>query len=366
VFPLPPLVAAALAALAALLATYLPRPAWLARALDGVAAATPLGWYLVGTILGPVLGLLDGHVLDASTPVLACAIGWIAARAGATLAAPRPPAERRSLRELAGIGLALVVPAALLYGAGRFLPPALAPAWTPAPAVLATLVAALIMAGATSPRAAAVALLTATGALLTLLPHTRRADLWHAAAWGGFAIGGAATSALVAARLARRAPTHLPATIAGIGLGAGIGLATSTSPLLVCALTGAALARWSPAHARLAVDLRATEPVVAALLWVAAGAMLGGPLRVVAVAAVLLSLVPLARRLSVPQAASDRTLGLAVALSFGLTAVDALGPEGPAIRTAAALALLVTAAVPVLVGSAGRLTWRHPRPEVSV
>ena len=365
-FPLPPLVAAALAALAALLATYLPRPAWLARALDGVAAATPLGWYLVGTILGPILGVLDGGVLDAFIPALACAIGWIAARAGATLVAPRPPAERQSLGELAGVGLALVIPAALLYSAGRFLPPTLAPAWKPAPAVLATLVAALVVAGATNARTTAAALLTATGALLTLLPHARRADLWHAAAWGGFALGGAATSALVAARLARRAPTHLPATIAGLGLGAGIGLATGTSPLLVCALTGAALARWSPAHSRLALDLRATEPVVAAALWIAAGAMFGGPLPAVAVGAFLLSLVPLARRLSVPLAASDRTLGLAVVLSFGLTAAEALGPAGPAIRTAAALALLVTAAIPALAASAGRLTSRHPRPEVSV
>ncbi len=365
-FPLPPIVAAALAGLAALLATYLPRPAWLTRALDGVAAATPLGWYLLGVILGPALGLLNDDTLDASIPALACAIGWIAALAGATLAAPRPPGERRSLGPWAVVALTLAIPAALLYGAGRFLPPALAPAWTPAPAIITTLVAALVVAAATDVRTIAAALLAAAGALITLLPHVHRADVLHDARWLGFAIGGAATGALIAARLARRTPTPGPATIAGVGLAAGIGLATGTSPLVVCALTGAALARWSPAHARIADDLRAAAPVAGAALWIAAGAMFGGPLPAVAVAAVALALVPLVRRLSAPRTESDRTLGLAVVLSFTLSTAGALGPVTPAVRTAAALALLVTAIIPVLFAPAGRLTSRHPRAEVSV
>lgn len=365
-FPLPPIVAAALAGLAALLATYLPRPAWLSRALDGVAAATPLGWYLVGVVLGPALGLLDDDTLDAAIPAMACAIGWIAALAGATLAAPRPAGERRSPGLWAVAALTLVIPAALLYGAGRFLPPALAPAWKPAPAIIATLVAALVLAAATDVRTTTAALLTAAGALVTLLPHAHRADLLHGARWAGFAIGGAATSAIVAARLARRAPSPIPSTIAGIALAAGIGLATGTSPLVVCALTGAALARWSPAHARIADDLRATEPVAGAALWIAAGAMFGGPLPVVAVAAVALALVPLIRRFSAPRAGSDRTLGLTVLLSFTLTAAGALGPQAPALRTAAVLALLLTAVIPALFAPAGRLTSPHPRPEVSV
>jgi len=366
VFPLPPIVAAALAGFAALLATYLPRPAWLARVLDSVAAATPLGWYLVGVVLGPALGLLDDDTLDAAIPAMACAIGWVAALAGATLAARRPVGERRSPGPWAVAALTLAIPAALLYGAGRFLSPTLAPAWKPAPAIIATLVATLLVAAATDVRTITATLLVAAAALVTLLPHAHRADLLHALRWAGFAIGGAATGALVAARLARRAPTPIPATIAGVGLAAGIGLATGTSPLVVGALTGAALARWSPAHARIADDLRAAEPVAGAALWIAAGAMFGGPLPVVAVAAVALALVPLLRRFSVPQAETDRTLGLAVLLSFILTATSALGPQAPAVRTAGALALLLTAILPVLFTPAARLTSRHPRPEVSV
>jgi hypothetical protein len=126
------------------------------------------------------------------------------------------------------------------------------------------------------------------------------------------------------------------------------------------------LARWSPAHVRLAVDFRATEPVAAAALWIAAGAMFGGALPAAAVTAVLLSLVPLVGRLSGGAASSDHALGLAIVLSFTLTAATALGPLGPTIRAAAALALLLTAAVPVRFAAAGRLTSRPPRPEVSV
>jgi hypothetical protein len=126
------------------------------------------------------------------------------------------------------------------------------------------------------------------------------------------------------------------------------------------------LARWSPAHNRIVDDLRATESVAGAALWVAAGAMFGGPLPVVAVAAAALALVPLVRRLSAPQTESDRTLGLAVVLSFTLSAAGALGSQASSVRTAAALALLLTAIIPVLFAPAGRLTSRHPRPEVSV
>jgi hypothetical protein len=106
--------------------------------------------------------------------------------------------------------------------------------------------------------------------------------------------------------------------------------------------------------------------VAGAALWIAAGAMFGGPLPIVAVAAVALALVPLIRRFPAPQAESNRTLGLAVVLSFTLTAAPALGPQTPTVRTAAALALLLTAVIPVRFPPAGRLTSRHLRPEVSV
>jgi hypothetical protein len=368
VFPLRPIIAAALAGVAALLATLLPRPVWLARVLDRMGAVPQLGWFLLGVALGPVLGLLDDDLLRACVPALGCAIGWVAARAGALIGTPLPPDERRNARDLAVIAAALLVPAALLYAAGRFLPATIAPAWKPAPAVLATLVAALLVAGAADVRSTAAALLVAAAALASLRPHAHRADLWHAAAWVGFALVGAATSALFAARLARRAPTALPATIAGVALAAGIGLATGTSPLVVCALTGAALARWSSAHARLALDLGVTEPVPAAALWVAAGALTAGPLPAVAVAAVLLALVPLVRQRFLPQAAPGRTLGLAIALSFTFTVSGPLEPNAGAVRTAAALALLLSALPAMVRGAASpsRLTSRHHRAEVSV
>jgi hypothetical protein len=366
VFPLRPIIAAALVGVAALLATLLPRPVWLARVLDRVGAIPHLGWFLLGIVLGPALGLLDDALLRACVPAIGCALGWVAAGAGATVGTPRPPDERRTARELVVIAAALLVPAALLYAAGRFLPATIAPAWKPAPAVIATLVAALLVAGAAAARTIAAALLVAAAALVTLLPHAHRADAWHAAAWVAFAAGGAATGALLAARLARRAPTPLPATIAGVALAAGIGLATGTSPLLVCGLTGAALARWSSAHTRLALDIGATEPVAAATLWVAAGALIVGPLPAVALAAVLLALVPLVRQRFLAPNPSGRTLGLAIVLSFTFTAASPLGPSAGAVRTAAALALLLTA-LPALVRGAGRpLTSRHRNAEVSV
>jgi hypothetical protein len=368
VFPLRPLIAAALIGVAALLATLLPRPVWLARVLDRMGAVPQLGWFLVGVVLGPVLGLLDDALLRACVPALGCAIGWVAAGAGAAIGTPRSRDERRTARDLAVIAAAVLMPAALLYAAGRFLPATFAPAWKPAPAVIATLVAALLVAGAADVRTTAAALVVAAAALASLLPHARRADAWHAAAWVAFALGGAATSTLLAAGLARRAPTALPATIAGVALAAGIGLASGTSPLLVCALTGAALARWSPAHARLALDFGVTEPVAVAALWVAAGALIGGPLPAVAVAAVLLALVPLVRQRFLPPTPSGRTLGLAIALSFTFTVAGPLGSMAGALRTAVALALLLTA-WPALVRGPGlesRLTSRHRSAEVSV
>jgi hypothetical protein len=363
VFPVPPIVAVALAAVAALLATYLPRPAWLARAIDWMAAASPLGWYLLGLVLGPALGVLDDDLLGRCTPAIACAIGWIAARAGATLAAPLPPGARRPLWPFAGVVLTLAVPAALLYGAGRFLPPAFAPVWMPPVPVIATLVAALAVAGGRDARLTGTALLVAALALVALLPHAHRADLRRDALWLVWAGGGAVVAALVAARLARAPATPLPATIAGVGLAAGLGLATGASPLVGGAVLGALLARRSAAHARLALDLALLEPVAGAALWVAAGAWFGGRIPVVAGTAVLLAVAPLLRRVLAP-APPDLTLGLAIALSFAVTARDALGATGPALVTTASLALLLCAAASAIAPR--RLTSPTPTPEVSV
>jgi len=367
--PLPPLVAVALLAIAGVLASRLPRPAWIARALQAVGAAAPLGWYLVGVVLGPVLGLLDRPLLDASAPVLACAIGWIAARAGAGLAAPRPPGDRSAGRDAAAAGIALVIPAALLYAAGRYLAPPIAPDWRPVGPVIATLAAAVTLAGAAdSRRAIILALLAAAAGLLAPLPHGRLTGLPFPAAWAAFTIAGIALVALLADRIARRAGASLPGTIACVCLGTGVGLATGASPLVVCALAGAALARWSPPFARLHDDLAITEPAVGAVLWVAAGALISGPFPAVALAGALLALWPLVRgRFARTTPPADPAFGLAVASSFAYTAGPAAGRWGPAIVTAAAIGLLVLRAVPAPRPRATpRLTSDARRAEVSV
>jgi hypothetical protein len=366
--PLPPLVAVALLAIAGVLASRLPRPAWIARALQAIGAAAPLGWYVIGVVLGPVLGLLDRPLLDACAPVLACAIGWIAARAGAALAAPRPPDDRFAIRDAAAAGAALVIPAALLFAAGRYLAPPIAPDWTPEAPVIATLAAAVTLAGAAGRRYAIIlALLAATGGILAQPSIGRVAGLPFPAAWAVFTIAGVALAALLANQIARRAAAPLSGTIAAICLGAGVGFATGASPLVVCALVGAALARWSPPFARLSDDLAITAPAVAAVLWMAAGAQFSGPFPSVALAAALLAFWPLVHaRLARGASRTDQTFGLAVASSFAYTAGPAAGRWGPAVVTAAAIGLLVLRAIPAFWSfAAPRLTSGARRAEVS-
>ena len=346
--PLSPLIAVALLAIAGVAASRLPRPAWVVWALQAVGAATPIGWYLLGVALGPALGLLNRELLDACTPVLACAVGWIAARAGATLAAPLAPGDRSAGRDVAGAAVALVIPAALLFAAGRYLTPPIALDWKPVGPTIATLAAAATLAGAADSRRAIIfTLLAAAGGLLAQPPHGRLAGLPLPVAWVAFTIAGVALAALLADRIARRVASPLPGAIAGICLGAGVGLATGASPLVVCALVGAALARWSPPFARLSDELGITAPAVAAVLWVTAGAQISGPFPAVALAAALLALWPLVRaRLARAAPRADPAFGLAVALSFAYTAGPTAGRWGPAIVTAVAIGLLVLRIVP--------------------
>jgi hypothetical protein len=271
-------------------------------------------------------------------------------------------------RDTAAATIALVIPAALLYAAGRYLEPPIAPDWKSVGPAIATLAAAFTLAGAAVTRRAIIlALLAAAAGILAQLPSGRLAGLPFPAAWAAFTIAGAALTALLADRIARRAVSPLPGTIAGICLGAGVGLATGASPLVVCALAGAALARWSPPFARLSDDLANTEPAVAAVLWVAAGALISGPFPAVALAAALLALWPLLRaRLARTAPRADPAFGLAVASSFAYTAGPVAGRWGPAIVTAVAIGLLVLHAVPTSRSLAmPRLTSDARRAEVS-
>ncbi len=368
-FPLPPLAAAALIALAALLVTYLPRPPWLDAVFAGARRAPPIGWLLVGVVLGPLLGVLDGAVLEGLTPVVACAIAWIAAAAAARLTAPESPIpEPWTTGDVAGLIAAFVLPAALLYGAMRFLPPTVAPVWKPVWPVIAVLSASVALAAAPRAGAAtAVSLLVAAGALLALFPHAHKSDLPPIAMWLGFALGGTFVCVLVATRLGRQPKTRAAATITALCLAAGIGSASGASPYLVAGLLGLALAKWGPGYERLADELAPTASTVAALLWFAAGALAGGHFPQVLIAAGLLALWPAARRrfmAAVP--ASRQTLGLALALSYALTAERTLSPvERSALVTAAALALLVISLVPQRHTAAAPLTSPTPRAEVT-
>jgi len=369
VFPLPPLAAAALIALAALLATYLPRPPWLVAVLAGARRAPPIGWLLIGVVLGPLLGVLDGALLEGLTPVVACAIGWIAAGAAARLTAPESPIrEPWTAADLTGLVAALVLPAALLYGAMRFLPPSIAPGWKPVWPVIAVLSASVALAAAPRAGAAtAVSLLVTAGALLALFPHAHKSDLSPMVMWLGFTLGGAIVCVLVATRLGRQPKTRAAATITALCLAAGIGNASGASPYLVCGLLGVALAKWGPGYERLADELAPTASTVAALLWFAAGALAGGRFPQVFVAAALLALWPAVRRrfaAAVPP--SRQTLGLALALSYALTAERTLSPvESGALVTAAALALLAISLVPACNAAAAPLTSPTPVPEVT-
>jgi hypothetical protein len=365
--PLSPLIAVALLAIAGVAASVLPRPAWVVRALQAVGTATPLGWYLLGVVLGPALGLPDR---SCSTHARR---RWPAPSAGSRLARAQArhaacPGDRTAARDTATAGVALVIPRRCSTRPAGTSPRR----WRRLEAGRprdATLAAAVTLAGsADSRRALIVALFAADAGLVVQPPFGRLAGVPFPAAWAGFTIAGVALAALLADRIARRAASPVPGAIAGICLGAGIGLATGASPLLVCALAGAALARWSPPFARLSDDLAVTEPAVAAVLWVAAGASISGPFPAVAVAALLLALWPLLRaRLARGALRADPAFGLAVASSFAYTAGPAAGRWGPAIVTATAIGLLVLRTVPAARQlTPSRLTSDARHAEVSV
>jgi len=350
VFPLSPILATALVAAAVLLASRLPIPDPIARGLRWSATITSLGWYLLGALLGPGLGVLDRDVLDACAPLLAVATGWVAARAGAELA--RPEGERAPWsmpRVLEAIG-AFLVPAVLLAGAARWLMPPTIEQWKLIGPAIATLAAALALAGTGNPRrvmfGSFVLVLAALVALL--LPHPSRTELKRLGIALAVALAGAGLCTAIAARLARRA-SFLPEMIAALCLAAGIGFVSRVSALIVCGVMGFALARRSLHHKHLAAELRIHEPVVAAIVWMLSGATLGGPLAVVALATGLVALWPVGRRLIAGPVEMDGTLGLAIAMGFTLTAGAGLG-EGDwtrAVPTVTALGLLLVRVIPI-------------------
>lgn len=329
-----------------------------------MATVSPLGWYLLGVTLGPGVGILDRALLDLIAPILAAAVGWVAARATAELATPDPDAWSAT-RALEAAG-ALLIPAALLVAAVRWLMTPAPQEWRIVGAVIATVAAAVALAGTRNPRRVTIgAFAFVLVALIALLvPHNTVADLKRGALAIGYGIGGAAVCAVIAARLSRRAP-FLPGTIAAVCLAAGIGYASGLSPLIVCGVMGYALARWSIPHARLALELRIYEPSVAILLWILAGAAIGGPLIPVAVGAALVIVWALGRRLIAGATPVDSTLGVAIATGFALTVGPALGEWERAVPTIAAAGLLLLRVIPI-TDATERLTSAARGVEVSV
>ena len=348
VFPLSPILAAALVAAAILLASRLPIPDPIARGFRWGTTVTSLGWYLLGVLLGPGLGLLDRDVLVAYAPLLAVAIGWVAARAGAEVA--RPGADRTPwslARVLEAIG-AFLVPAVLLAGAARWLMAPTIEQWRVIGPAIVTLAAALALAGTGNPRRVLVgSFILALAAIVTvLLPHPSRTELKRLGIAVAIAIAGAGLCTAIAARFARHA-SILPETIAALCLAAGIGAVSRVSSLVVCGIVGFTLARRSLPHEHLAAELRIHEPVAAAIVWLLAGATFGGPLAIVGLATGLVALWPLGRRLIGGASELDSTLGLAIAMGFALTAGAGLGDWTRAVPTIAALGFLLVRVIPI-------------------
>jgi len=368
VFPLPPIVAAGLVAVAALLATRLRLPPFIRRALGWGRTVAPLGWFLLGAILGPGLGLFDHSLLEACAPILAIATGWVAARAGAEWGgATRETPASWSWAHVLDAAAALLLPAALLGAAvlGQLTPTQ--QQWRVLGPTVLTMTAAAALAGSgNAVRLTPIALAVAVAALVAmLLPHTAVADAKRLLLATGYTIGGAWICTALAARLARRG-VLLPGTLAALMLAAGIGYVTRLSPLVVCAVLGFALVRRSAPHARLAAELRLHEPVAVAVLWTLAGAGAGGPLVAVALATALFALWPIGRRLIGGPVDMDAALGLAIAANFALTAGPALGEWVRVVPTVAALGLLLVRIMPdIRTRYAERLTSPAARVEVS-
>ncbi|HJQ67059.1 MAG TPA: hypothetical protein VJ816_11810 [Gemmatimonadales bacterium] len=346
-FPLSPILAATLVAAAVLLASRLPIPDPIARGLHWGTTVTSLGWYLLGVLLGPGLGLLDRDALAACAPLLTVAIGWVAARAGAELARPEAELTPWSMpRALEAIG-AFLVPAALLAGAARWLMVPSIEQWKVIAPAIVTLAAAVALAGTGNPRRVLFGsfILALTALVALLLPHPSRTEVKRLVIALAIAIGGAGMCAAIAARLVRRA-SILPETIAALCLAAGIGAVSRVSSLVVCGVVGFTLARRSLPHEHLAAELRIHEPVAAAIVWLFAGAMLGGSLAVVGLATGLVALWPMGRRLIGGATEIDSTLGLAIAMGFALTAGAGLGDWTRAVPTIVALGFLLVRVIP--------------------
>lgn len=278
-----PLLALALVVVAGIGVTRLTRPSLHHPLLDGILE-TGVPFLLLGALLGPGLGVLDGPALRILEPVIVLGIGWVGAAFGARL-------EWRMLRRVSPrtwlVGAALALPVLLTTGTtawalARSIRP-LGDAWgRPFAAV------ALILAGAATTAAswrgpklgrrnALLDTMFGTAAVAAGValyqPHLALRSV------GFTVLAGAALGGLFAALARRQEITDVGVAVALGGVivwGAGFSYAMGLSPFVVCALIAAVGVSAAPAPVRLSAQkaLRRWEiPLYAAFL-IIAGALL--------------------------------------------------------------------------------------------
>ena len=301
-----PLLTLALLIVAGIGVTRLTRPALHHPLLDGILE-TGVPFILLGALLGPGLGLLDGATLRVLEPVIALGIGWVGASFGSRL-------EWRMLRRVSRrtwrVGAALAVPVLLTTGVTAWAlarsVPALGDAWGRPFAATA-----LILAGAATTAASwrgpklgrRNALLDT---MLGTVAVTAGVALYHPhVALRSIALTMVASAALggLFAGLARwqedLTDSGIAIALTGVIVwGAGFSYAMALSPFVVCALIAAVIVSVSPTTVRFSAQkvLRHFEiPLYAAFL-IIAGASLRHFAPWIIPAAVLLAVVRAAVR----------------------------------------------------------------------
>lgn len=302
-----PALALGLVTMVALAATRLTRVTSLPPQLDLVrAAGTPL--LVVGIVLGPLTGVLDGGVLRSLAPVIALAMGWLGAAFGARMPWRRLRRVPRRLWSVAGLGAVAAfasvgLTAALVLGAVPGLRAAFPGPWPNSVLVLAALAAVsapeLVTFAArrfdAAPRAAralraAVMLETVFGVLAVTL------ILGGTGRFGGIlgvllgVAGGMAIGGLLAALRRLVGADDFGVLLVGTLLaGAGLGWVVGVSPFVVCAVATATAVHVLPRARELVRRLASWERPMLTVFLVLAGALLLLPSLWILPAALLLA-----------------------------------------------------------------------------
>ena len=297
-----PALALALVLVAGIGLTRLSRPSFRHPSLLDDLVATGVPFLLLGLLLGPGLGVIDGAGLRLLQPVIALGIGWCGALFGARL-------EWRMVRRvsartwLIGATLALpvlVVTAATAWVLARALPP-LAESWgRPSLAVALVLGGALTTAASQrGPRLGRRNALfdTAFGAAAVIIgvalyhPHVAVRTIVVT-----LLVGGGLGSLFVALARGGMLNEQRDAGLAAFAVilwGAGFSYAAGLSPFVVCALEAAVFMSFSPIAVHRAVTGllgRWELPLYAAFL-IVAGALLRPLTAWVVLAALVLALI---------------------------------------------------------------------------